>query len=1387
MSKRLIVVAGLFLLMSCLFVFKANSRELDIPSALKPWKNWVLYGEEQKSCPTYYNNGQQYCCVWPSRLSLSLHARGGSFEQQWLVLAEGWVPLPGNNDTWPMDVTANNQKVPVLERSGSPCISLKPGEYTVKGSYSWSDMPEMVLVPPASGLVSLMVDGNLVQSPQQEKDGRLWLKRSQETQDAEDRMDVRVYRLVTDSIPMEITTLLKVNVSGKAREVQLENALPEGFLAMEITSPIPARIASKTSLTVQARPGQWEIYVKGRSQAQVSSLGPFKTDYGQEIWAFQPKNDLRMVQIEGVTAVDPQQTDSPQEWRQYSAFVINNDSKIVFKESSRGDSNPSPDRLTLSRTWWLDFNGGGFTLQDWVSGTMSRQWRLAMNAPVDLGRVAMNGADQLITTVGTDKKPGVELRRGQIDLTAESRIESSGGPHSAVGWDHSFQSVSGVLNLPPGWKLITASGVDMIQGSWFQKWTLLDLFLVLVMSLAVFKLWGRLPGILTLITLVLIYHEPGAPKIVWINLIASLALLRFIPHGWIRRIVNVWRIASVIVLLVLSIPFMVQQVRWGVYPQLESPYEIYGGNIMGARKTATDAAMQAPVEVVAPQAADQAMEEPQAEFTQEKITVTAEKRSWSKPYQSLSSDYYANQAIQVIDKEALNQTGPGVPTWTWRSFSMTWNGPVEKDQNVRFWLISPFMNLVLSFVRVILLILLITVLVAPQQWRLDRVRLTAVALVSLILLIAPCGSFAQSSDNGFPPDKMLEELKKRLLEAPDCLPNCADIPKMEIKATRNALQILLQVNAARDVVIPLPGSMDSWLPDQVLLDSKPVRGIMKNGDGTLQVLVHKGTQTVALTGPIGTTDELQIPLSMTPRKVAFSGDGWEIQGIDKEGRAESGIKLIRRQKESGKKTGAVEQATLPAFFEVERIISLGLDWQVRTRVTRMTPAGTAELLSIPLIAGESVITAGVRVENGMAHVQMAPDESEVLWVSTLKKASSLTLKAPAFVSWTEVWDLETSTIWHCDYKGIPVIKKLDDEGAYRPQWRPWPGEEVTIDVSRPAAVQGQVVTIDSARLSCTPGERFSKAVLFMNIRTSKGGQHKVALPAEAQVQKVAIQGVEQSINAQGREVMLPLQPGAQGIEIEWNQPSGASMAVKSPEITIGEKAVNADVTINMPSNRWVLWTTGPRLGPAVLFWSYLFVVILAALALGRIPWTPLTTRHWLLLGLGLTQVHPLLAIMIVGWFLALGQRRSSAYLPKDRFGFDAMQVLLVAWTVAAMVGLYFAIQKGLLGIPDMQISGNGSTNYYLHWTQDRVGSTMPRPAVISLHLMLFRFLMLAWALWLALSLIKWLKWGWEAFHEGGVWRKIQRRGIKAREETKIQSETETRDSSLVTPPDLPMP
>jgi hypothetical protein len=167
-----------------------------------------------------------------------------------------------------------------------------------------------------------------------------------------------------------------------------------------------------------------------------------------------------------------------------------------------------------------------------------------------------------------------------------------------------------------------------------------------------------------------------------------------------------------------------------------------------------------------------------------------------------------------------------------------------------------------------------------------------------------------------------------------------------------------------------------------------------------------------------------------------------------------------------------------------------------------------------------------------------------------------------------------------------------------------------VSITRPKALAGQIVTVDQTKLDVTPGKRYTKAELVLKIRTSKGGQHQVRLPEGADLIAVAVNGKSQPIRQKAKQVTVPLKPGGQTVGLDWHQDASYTMITRGPAVDIGANAVNADVTFQMPHNRWILWSGGPRWGPAVLFWTYLAVVILAAAGLGRITWTPLKTHHW---------------------------------------------------------------------------------------------------------------------------------------------------------------------------------
>lgn len=1309
---------------------------LEIPPGLEGWRSWVLKGHEEALCPTDYDNGAAARCQWPSRLHLEVDDNGGTFEQRWLAFADGWAALPGNRSHWPDSVSVDGRSAAVIDRSGIPMVRLEPGEHRIMGRFSWGKMPEMIRVPPALGLLDLIVEGRRVRIIVVDEQGRLWLEEGQEGERGEDRLGVQVFRLIDDTIPMQVTTHLKIDVSGTPREIVLGGVLPAGGTPMAIKSPLPARLDADGGLNVQARAGQWELAVVARMSGPQHKIGAGNCPHGDEIWSFRPRHDLRMVEVLDVPPLEPSRTEMPAAWHRYPAYLIKAGSVMTLKEIRRGDPDPAPDQLSLNRTWWLDFDGAGFTLHDVVGGTLSRQWALAVNAPMVLGRVAVDGRERVITEQGPEKKMGVELRRGRLSLVADARVTDRSSAMPAVGWDHDFQSVAGVLNLPPGWRLLAVSGADKVSDAWLQRWSLLDFFLILIIALAVSRLRSWAWGLVALATMVVIWHEPGAPRLVWLHLLAVLALLPLLPVGWFRRLVAVWGIAAVAVLLMVAVPFVVQQIRWGLYPQLAPAGDVATPVGAGLAPTSKNARV--------------------SDASAGKDKALTSDRSM------LSLSAAAEEKAPVLgghDPEALIPTGPGLPDWRWRSVRLGWSGPVAKEQPIRFYLLSPGGNLLLALARVALLIGLTWGVIGRKAWwqpywQRMRERFGPAAVVVLVVLSAailrPDLGMAEAA--GYPPTDLLDELRQRLLEQPDCLPHCADIARMELTASGDDVQVLIKIHCAERMAVPLPFNRKSWIPDQILLDNAPISGLRIADDGQLWALVPAGVHTVALTGDVGQTAAIQMPLPLRPHNVSYRIDGWRLDGIDPDGGTGASIQLTRLSSDraSSEKRHA---DSLPPFLKVERVLRLGLSWKVATTVTRLTPPGTPVVASIPLIENESVTTAGIQVDQGRVLINMAPSQRVAAFESVLKIASPIRLTAPKAVPWTESWVLDAAAIWHCDIEGIAAVHHRDVSGQWRPRWRPWPGEQVTIRVNRPAAVAGRTKTIDRAAMTLTPGRRFGRGELDLHLRASRGDQHTVTLPPKANLQQVTVNGKSLPVRQDGSYVTVPLQPGSQRIAVQWRHLAPLATFFQVPEVQIGQAAANAKVRVTVPPYRWIIMVGGPRWGPAVLFWSYAVAIVLLSLVLGRLPLSPLKRWQWLLLLLGLTQIPTAMAMLVVGWIVIMGVR-SNVTMPGHWLPFNGIQIGLVLWTLAALVALFIAVKAGLVGQPEMQIAGNLSSHTLLNWTQDRIEETMPRPWMITLPVWVFHLLMLAWSLWLAWSLLGWLKWTWQCLNTDGGWRKI---------------------------------
>ena len=1335
-----------------------------VPKPLKPWVSWVLHGLDDLGCPALFSDPRARRCAWPSTVELTLEDSGGTFEQSWAVYREVGVALPGDPRHWPQEVKVDGDAAAVGERDGRPVLRLGPGTHRISGRFYWDRLPDALALPPDSGRVGLRVKGETMALPDLRPDGQVWLKTGG-AGEAADRLDIQVFRRLTDEIPVEITTRVDLDVSGQERELALSGALLPDTIPLRLESALPARIEPGGELRLKVRPGHWVVEVLGRYPADTATFTlaePRDPWPKQEVWVFDARNHLRLVEVEGVPAVDPSQTTLPDTWKGLPAYRVNPGDTLTLKLVRRGDPEPEPDRLILKRDLWLDFDGGGYTVADAITGTMTRGWRLTAGEQLALGRVAQDGVPQLITTLPGSQRPGVEVRRGTLDIDARSRLEGALRSPPAVGWDQDFQGLSATLHLPPGWRLFAASGMDDATATWLMRWTLLDLFLVLLAGMAIGHLWGPASGLLGLAALTLIWQEPAAPTTIWLHLCAATALVRILPEGRWSSLARAYRFGAFGVLALIALPFMVDQVRLALYPQLERPGPAPLAGVVGGLQTRGEVSSEATGKMdmalergdrvfrKSPARAEKAEELPETPAVgapaAEQLDATAMKdereRAPSRPA-ALTDE---------VDPKAKVQTGPGLPEWRWTEVALTWRGPVVRDQALYLMLIPPWGHLLMNLCGVVLLAFL-----AARMWQLRRARRdetggmsSAMTPALVILSLAGLGLPGDEARADFPDPKLLETLKERLTAPPDCRTSCAQIARAAIQITPTLVAVRLEIHSDGSVAVPLPVNAREWMPSEVLLDEGGGAPLFRAPDGGLWVRLATGRHDVLVAGRPPPRARLTLPLPLRPHRVEVRAEGWAVEGVREDGAPEGQLQFTRLR--TGAQLPNLETGALPGFARVDRLLHLGLDWRVDTEVRRLSPLGQALVLEVPLLPGESVITEGVRVRDGKVSVSLAADAEMTRWASVIAdKRPELTLVAPQTLDWTERWRADVSPIWHLDTRGLPVVHHQDPNGRWLPEWRPWPGEALTLVVSRPGAVEGQTLTLKASRLATEIGQRATDSTLVLALESSQGGQHALTLPEDGRLLQVLIDGQAQPIRQEGRQIGFPLTPGERSIEVRFRQDQGITPLFRTPELDLGAPSTNHSLEARLGSDRWVLFVGGPRLGPAVLYWGALAIVALLALGLGRTRYTPLAFRHWFLLGIGLSQGSAVGALLVAAWLLALGARTR---VPSDLapLRFDALQIALVVLTLLAAGALFDAVRQGLLGLPEMQIAGNGSTASALSWYQDRSDASLPRAFVLSVPLWVYRFLMLAWALWLAFALLRWLRWGSDCFTTGGLWK-----------------------------------
>ncbi|MDR0355610.1 MAG: hypothetical protein LBJ64_07720 [Deltaproteobacteria bacterium] len=793
--------------------------ETGAPPQLAAWAPWVLYGSEGDFCPKKSDPNLQIC-VFPLSLSVNLDQNGGSFAGVWEVRAESSVSLPGQLGAWPEDVVDSYAPISPFPQeiediraaaagsssslsepsegpltvfgSTSPQVTLAPGRHRLSGRFAWKTPPQTLTLP-MGPVLDIVVSGQkqgfpLIDENYSNGTVRLWLtdkpvgsSPSAEGDDGapqtRNQLTASLDRLLLDFQPMAVVTRVRLTVSGASREELIPDVLLPGLIPTSFVSPLPARLTAE-GIRVQLTPGIHDFYIEAIAEAEMDSLGPVGSLADQETWTFIQQPLLRQVEVSGAPQIDPSQVELP--WgRSYRLghfaaedgsplrlnlnnlpiYQLQTGDSLVFTTLRRGDPDPGPDLLQLQRTCWLDFDGRGLSCRDDLAARMSRQWFLAAETPFVLGQVSINGVPQVITWQ-TDsqgrKAQGVQLRLGQVNLTADLRLDDFQDSLPASGWDQSLQTTSQLLNLPPGYDLLWVSGArayDSLgrQAAWADRWTYLDLFICLAVILAAFKLLGLPWAILGALAVVLSYHEFMAPRIVFLHIFGATALLSVMPKaGKARFLVRSWRFLACLFLSVCVVAFVIIQARVAMYPQLDRIWNSAGwGFPLGQNLALTPRSPNAVMSYDSrPQASpvrrhyDAARDDYEYEYMEqapaqdsydldamgdsEDLGFTSARRSGTslmKEAPAAAPALIAQNARRSelnsssLKQEGMAQNSLARPNWSWHGIALDYNGQVAKDQTTDFVFLKPTAFRLVSALRILLTLLFSLAVIVNQTGR----------------------------------------------------------------------------------------------------------------------------------------------------------------------------------------------------------------------------------------------------------------------------------------------------------------------------------------------------------------------------------------------------------------------------------------------------------------------------------------------------------------------------------------------------------------------------------------------------------------------------------------------------------------------------------------------
>ena len=564
---------------------KEVSFQDSVPEELKPWIKWIEKQNPQLKCPqvSKQEGNNNNFCNFISQLEIDANKDNYEINVQGGSYVSGYITLPQATNIkgqmiWPKNIRLNNIEPIVQEKNGRYVVEVEKGSFNItyqieKNNNKLDNIildKNILIFKDPKGLFKK--ENNIIKNKELLP---LDKQKVEDNKDIKNLLDIKVWRNLKIENEILLNTKIKIIYSGNIKEMSLGKVLPNDFHLLKAESNLKIEYKDN-EFYVTMMPGEYFIDVEAYklpiykiNEDEKINTKNLINNVTNEIWTVIQQDNYTTLNIAN-EVVDANINNVPMQWKNLTAYNIKD--SFNYKVNTRGINQEQGIKLNSQRKSWIGFNNHINDVSIYHIENINLENKstnfLEFNKKIEPQSIQIN--NKYIPIVENQNKVGLVIPQdnGQINLNfitkgLEVPLYSLQGDLNLTNWE---------VMLAPRMRILAVQGNVETINTWIDSWNLYKVFLVFLISMIFYKVFGKKAALLSLFGLIILNEVNNLSYLFIINILVVIFLLKVLPKenlNMLRKITLTYGVLAFIYFGVQIFNYTREEIQLIINPSLE--------------------------------------------------------------------------------------------------------------------------------------------------------------------------------------------------------------------------------------------------------------------------------------------------------------------------------------------------------------------------------------------------------------------------------------------------------------------------------------------------------------------------------------------------------------------------------------------------------------------------------------------------------------------------------------------------------------------------------------------------------------------------------------------------------------------------------------------------